>query len=115
MRYFDLLVKRKKNRDKYLKNMDYYLKAIKEFFKREFGEVEIFLFGSILRDDFGPNSDVDILVVSKNAPEDSLGKAKLIAKIKDEIGFVNPFEFHIITPEIYDEWYSSFIKEKKKV
>jgi len=115
MRYFDLLIERKKNRDKYLNNMDYYLKIIKGFFKKELGDVEIFLFGSFLRDDFGPNSDVDILVISKNAPENSYGKAKLVAKLKERIGFVNPFEFHIVTPRIYNEWYSFFIKEKKKI
>ena len=42
MRYFDLLIERKKNRDKYLNNMDYYLKIIKEFFKKELGDVEIY-------------------------------------------------------------------------
>lgn len=115
MRYFDLLKKRAEERKHYLENLDSYLSIIKKFFKEKLGEVEIYLFGSILRDDFGPNSDVDILVISKNIPSDSYERSKLITELRRIIGFVNPFEIHIITPEEYAEWYSKFIKEKKAI
>jgi len=115
MRYFDLLKKRAQERKHYLDNLDKYLKIVKEFFEEKLGEIEIYLFGSILRDDFGPNSDIDILVISKNTPAFSYERSKLIAELKRKIGFVNPFEIHIITPDEYEEWYSKFIKEKKPI
>ena len=40
-------------------------------FCRKWGIVELSLFGSILRDDFGPESDVDVLV--RFSPESRLG------------------------------------------
>lgn len=40
------------------------LKQIEDFC-RKYGVVELSLFGSILRDDFGPDSDVDVLFVLK--------------------------------------------------
>ncbi|MBI4656617.1 MAG: nucleotidyltransferase domain-containing protein [Elusimicrobia bacterium] len=76
--------------------------------------MEIYLFGSILRKDFGPNSDVDVLVVS-HKPIESCQKSKLIARLKNIIGFVNPFEIHLVTHKDYKEWYSKFIKEKQAV
>ncbi len=72
------------------------------------------MFGSILREDFGPNSDVDIIVISKNASPFSYERSKLIVEFRRIIGFVNSFEIHIVTPEEYEEWYSKFIKEKRQ-
>lgn len=113
--YTDLLIENLKIREKYLKNLDYYLKKIKKFFKEQLKEVKIYLFGSyIKKKKFGPNSDIDILVISPNAPTDITGKAKLISKLKDKIGRLNPFEIHIVTPELYENWYKKFIKKDFK-
>lgn len=116
MRYFDLLLERKKERDKYLENIKFYLNLIKEFFLKELGEkTRVFIFGSYLTEKFGPNSDIDILVITDKDEINSIEKTELILKIKKLIGFVNPFEFHIITQKEYNEWYSNFIKEKREI
>jgi len=39
----------------------------------------------------------------------------LLADLDDLIGAPNPFEFHLINPELYEEWYSHFIKEKREI
>lgn len=105
MRYFDLLKKRAEERKHYLENLNTYLLVIKNFFKEKLGNAEIYLFGSVLRDDFGPNSDIDILVISDNTPPESFERSKLIVALKRIIGLVNPFEIHLITPEEYEQWY----------
>ena len=115
MRYFDLLKKRAKEREEYLQNLDKYLGIIKKFFEDNLKDVEIYLFGSFLTSEFGPDSDIDILVISPNTPEKSYQRSKLIAQLKDLIGFCNPFEIHLITPQEYKEWYSHFIKKKRKI
>ncbi|MCD5396298.1 MAG: nucleotidyltransferase domain-containing protein [Candidatus Pacebacteria bacterium] len=115
MRYFELLKKRAIERQNYIKNFDQYLQIIKKFFQEKLGEVEVYLFGSFLTSDFGPESDIDILIISPNTPQKSFQRSKLIAQLKNKIGFWNPFEIHLITPEEYKEWYSHFIKKKKKV
>lgn len=113
--YTDLLIKNYKIREKYLKNLDYYLGRIKRFFKKQLKDVKIYLFGSYIKQEsFGPNSDIDILIVSPNSPKTTTGKAKLISKLKDKIGRFNPFEIHIITPELYENWYKKFIKDNFK-
>jgi len=115
MRYFDLLKKRAEERKKYLDNLDFYFKEIAEFFKEKLSDVKIYSFGSILTKDFDSESDIDILVVSPNTPPYLYQKAGLIAELKTRIGFVNPFEIHLITPEEYQDWYSHFIKEKAEI
>ncbi|MFN3967169.1 MAG: nucleotidyltransferase domain-containing protein [Endomicrobiia bacterium] len=115
MRYFDLLKKKAETRKMFLENLDYYLKLIKEFFVKKLGKVDVYVFGSVLRKDFTANSDIDILVVCVNMPEFSYKKAKLLAELKKVIGFVNPFEIHMVTEEEYKNWYCRFIKEKKLI
>lgn len=116
MRYFDLLLERKKEREKYIKNLGYYLNRIKKFFKEKFGDdTKIYLFGSYLTGNFGPNSDIDILVIKKGEGLFIGNKSIVIAELRRIIGFVNPFEIHIVSEEEYDEWYSKFIKEKKEL
>ena len=116
MRYFDLLLERFKEREKYINNLDYYLNIIKKFFKEKFGDdAKIYLFGSYLTKNFGPNSDIDILVIKKGESLFVRDKSEIIAELRRIIGFVNPFEIHIVSEEEYDEWYSKFIKEKREI
>ncbi|MGB9750163.1 MAG: nucleotidyltransferase domain-containing protein [Caldisericia bacterium] len=116
MRYFDLLLKRKEERDRYLKNIDFYLNSIKSFFVEKFGnDTKIYIFGSYLTPDFNPNSDIDILVIKKGESLFVKDKSPLIVELRKRIGFVNPFEIHIVSEEEYNEWYSKFIKEKKEI
>lgn len=69
--------------------------------------VEFALFGSALRDDFGPNSDVDILVsFSKDADWDLYDWVNMVQELKEIFGrdvdlveksaLRNPFRRHAI-------------------
>jgi predicted nucleotidyltransferase len=113
MRYFELLKRRAEWRKRYIENMDFYLKKIKEFFVENLEDVKLYVFGSFVRGELGPNSDIDILVVSPRISIHERGK--LLADLDDLIGAPNPFEFHLINPELYEEWYSHFIKEKREI
>ena len=44
MRYFDLLLERFKEREKYLKNLDYYLNIIKKFLKKNLEMIVKYIF-----------------------------------------------------------------------
>jgi predicted nucleotidyltransferase len=113
--FFDILKKTYLTRKKYLDNLESYLIQIKDFFTEEFKDVDVYVFGSVLGKDFGPKSDIDILVVSSSTPSDIKDKAEIISKLKDKIGRINPFEFHLTTPLEYENWYSKFIKEKRRI
>ena len=109
----DLLLEIKKKNEKYFKNPKKYAKIIKKKAKEILGEVEVYLFGSIVRGDFGPDSDIDVLVVSENLNKEKIGEIK--AQILRQIDFFAPFQIHLITKEEYENWYKNFIKEKIKI
>ncbi len=112
MRYIDLLIERKKIRDSYLENLEEYLKIIKKFFAKKLKDARILIFGSYIKGTFGPESDIDILVISENIKPEN--KNRLIYEIRKLIGFLAPFEFHLTTPQEYQNWWKRFIKEDYK-
>lgn len=109
MRYFDLLKKRAEKRKHYLDRLPYYREEIEKFFQAQLGEVRVCLFGSVLTNSFDAESDVDVLVVSRNTPPDSEGRARLTSELWSIVGFGSPFEIHLITEEEYEEWYKNFL------
>jgi predicted nucleotidyltransferase len=109
MRYIDLLIERKKIRDEYLNNIDEYFRRIKKFFVEKLEDARVLVFGSYVKGGFGPESDIDILVISSKIKNDQ-EKLRLIYEIRKEIGFRSPFEFHIAKEEEYKNWWKNFIK-----
>jgi predicted nucleotidyltransferase len=115
MRYIDLLIERQKIRERYIKNVKKYLQIIKKRAKKILGEdTRVYLFGSFLKGNFGPNSDIDILVVSSRAPVESGKKSEILVHLKRGFSAYNPFEIHLTTPEIFENWYKKFIKKDIK-
>ncbi len=111
----DIFIQNVRRREEFVKNLDYFLKKIKEVIKSIDKGVKIILFGSYLSNDFSvASSDIDILIVTKK--DYSLSqKAKIVKKINENIGSPNPFEFHIVSEEEFKNWYSKFIKKYKIV
>ncbi len=95
---------------------DAYIKLVKEYIniiERTLGQnlVSVCLFGSIARGDFTQESDIDILIVAKNLPED-VGKrhslfteARLKILLSDiaenlrKLGYSTTFSEVILTPD----------------
>lgn len=86
----------------------------KNLVKKELKEAKVFLFGSIVAKKTEPGSDIDILVVATEfeSPEK---RSEIYCKIQKKIGFLSPFEIHLISPKDFKEWYSLFIKQKVEV
>jgi len=109
--FVDILIERQKRKERYFKNWRFYLKKIKSEAKRILGrKTKIFLFGSFIKGNFGPESDIDVLIVSENLPEDFDEIAKIRTKIKSKVGIFSPFQFHFTKPEEFESWYKKFIK-----
>ena len=113
MNLIDILTERRERQEKYFKNYLDYVKRIKKEAENLLGEVKVFIFGSILRKDEVPR-DIDVLVISSKL-EKTAKKSEIRAKIWQRLGFLSPFEIHLITPEEYQDWYKNFIKEKIEV
>jgi len=106
----NFLIDLAEEKEKYFKNHLFYAKKIKEEAEKILGKVKVYVFGSILRKNEIAR-DIDILIISPKL-KNSLPKSKILAQISKKIGFINPFEIHLVSPEEYKNWYRYFIKEK---
>ena len=106
---YSQLAKVNEQRKKYFKDPLFYGKKLKKGVERSFPEARVFLFGSVIKREDKPDSDFDVLIVTKKDPDDIFEQAK--AKIKILKPFPHhPFELHLITPEQFKKWYQRFIK-----
>ena len=65
MRAIDLAKLVYEKRKKFFDNWRYYVEKIKEFAEAELGEVEVYVFSSVVRGEAHPvPSDIDVLMVS---------------------------------------------------
>jgi predicted nucleotidyltransferase len=110
--FIDFLIERQKRKEKYFKNWRFYLKKIKRSAGKILGKkTKVFIFGSFVRGDFGPQSDIDVLIISENLSEDFDEIAKIRTKIKSKVGVFSPFQLHLAMPEDFESWYKKFIKK----
>jgi len=110
-----LLIEPVKKRREILKNFREYLPKIKSAVKDVIGDVEIYVFGSILEGEFVGGSDVDIMIVAD--VESNRKRAEVLAEIEERIGLPlsHPFEFHLLTKDEFDKWISIFKPKLKKL
>ncbi|MEM1706633.1 MAG: nucleotidyltransferase domain-containing protein [Thermosphaera sp.] len=90
-----LLVKLAKHRAEVFRNLEHYLKVIVKAVKELDEKAEVYLFGSVAEGTYTLSSDVDVLVVTDQSPENVLVKLW-------EKGIKDPFEVHIIRREMLD-------------
>jgi uncharacterized protein len=110
----DFLIEKRKREEKYFKNYLFWAKKIKKLLEKELGEGKVFLFGSVVKREAEPGSDIDVLIVASQF-EDPLKRSEFYLKVNRKVGFLSPFEIHLITPKEYKEWYQYFIKEKIEI
>jgi len=68
----------------------------------------VYVFGSIVRGDIKPLSDIDIaMVLCKGV--DEFSRAKFRGLGRNRIGRVHPFQIHILTKDEWDNWYMRFV------
>lgn len=110
----DLEIEYSKIRRQYLEDAMKYLKRIKDICKTFDPECRVIVFGSYVRGDMKPDSDIDILVITNNANEAQY-RGKLRAAIAKDIGLITPFEIHIVTNKEYEDWYKKFIDIQQEI
>ena len=113
-KYFELLLERKKVRDKYFSNVEYYLNLIKKRANEILQNPRVIVFGSYVKGNMSPNSDIDVMIIAEeleNTQEDPFKKAKVRMKILEGFDSAHPFEVHLVTPQLFENWYKNFIKD----
>ncbi|MBB5255154.1 nucleotidyltransferase domain-containing protein [Sulfurisphaera ohwakuensis] len=113
MSLIDILEENMKRRERYLKEVDYYLKKIKEVARNIDPTARVILFGSYVRGNFRPDSDIDVLIIAN--VKDIYDRLKIYHEINEVIGSPNPFEIHVINEEEYKGWYSRFIDVYREI
>jgi predicted nucleotidyltransferase len=109
----DILIKEAEKEKKYFENYLYYTRKIKKIAEKLLGKSRVFVFGSILKKNEVPQ-DIDVLIVSQKL-KSAAKKTEIRTKIWKKIGFLWPFEIHLITPEEYRNWYKYFIEKKIEI
>ncbi|MCH4816338.1 MAG: nucleotidyltransferase domain-containing protein [Saccharolobus sp.] len=113
MSIIDVLEENKRLRDNYIKNLNFYLDRIKEVVRNIDPNTKIILFGSYVRGNFRPDSDIDVLIITNVSNE--FDRLKIYHEVNKAIGNPNPFEIHVINEEEYISWYSKFLDVYKEV
>ena len=104
----DLELERLKEWKKYYENAIEYVRKMKEIVRKRDKDAQVLIFGSYVKGNMKPNSDIDVLIITKLA-ENIWDRVKLRVEIAKEIGDYTPFEIHIVTPSEYENWYKKFI------
>ncbi len=112
--FLDLLIETGKERERIFENLDSVLKKIRDIVLKWDGEAKVIHFGSSNVGVLTPESDIDILIVTKYAELRSF-IYKLKSEIYSEVGGEGILELHIVTPEIYKDWYKRFIGDKYRL
>lgn len=88
----EVLVKNALKRQEAFKNLEGYLRTIKDVVRRLDSDAETYIFGSVAEGRYNFSSDIDILVITRLHP----------AEIHSELwkaGIKEPFEIHVEKPE----------------
>ena len=110
-----ILKKTQQRNRKYFDNYLKYGEEIKEKAQELLGSVRVLMFGSVVKGEARPTSDIDVLIISEALPQEASQKAKIRTKIKSEIDPFSPFQLHLVTPEEFNGWYKNFIDEFKEI
>ncbi|RKY32447.1 MAG: DNA polymerase subunit beta [Candidatus Omnitrophota bacterium] len=109
-RLVDILLETFERKRKYFENYKYYCNKIKEIGKKILKDVKVLVFGSIVKNKHTPDSDIDVLIISDNLPENWEEREKIRTEIKSKIDPFSPFQIHLSTREEFENWYKNFIK-----
>jgi len=83
--YLEILNEIKRENQKYFNNYLKYARIAKKVAKKELGKVKVFVFGSVIKGKATPSSDIDLLIVSKNAPEKMRERSKIKMDMKKSL------------------------------
>ena len=99
-------------RKKYFENYIEYGKKIKEIAKKLLDKkVRVLIFGSVIKGDWGPESDIDVLIISNKLSKNWIKNRTIRTEIKKSIDPFSPFQIHLSRTDQYKTWWQRFIKK----
>jgi predicted nucleotidyltransferase len=116
MRFSTVLLRIVQRKEEIFRNYREYGRRLKEAFREVLGDggVRVIIFGSVVRGNYSPLSDLDVLVVSRRAGEVRYGEA--VERVEEKLGErLVGVEFHLVTPEVFEGWYRKFLDVYEEV
>ncbi|MEM3874671.1 MAG: nucleotidyltransferase domain-containing protein [Candidatus Bathyarchaeia archaeon] len=108
---FNVYLEFGRKRLKQLKNYKRVAREIKKLAQKHLGNVDVYVFGSVIEGKPTASSDIDILIVKdKIGPEEACRFKTLIHELMDA-----PMELHIVSSCEFENWYKRFIDKLEKV
>lgn len=111
LREFDLYLKFGMKRLEQLKNYKIVVREVKNIVQKFLGEVDVYVFGSVVEGEITASSDIDILIVVDNVLSEEIYKIK--SAVYQSIDA--PIELHIVSSSEFENWYKRFIHRLEKV
>lgn len=87
-----------------LRNYKVIVREVKEIIKEIDPEVQVYVFGSVVKGEYTTVSDIDVLVVTKKIDM----KYDIMVNVYKRIDA--PIELHVTSPEQFKRWYKKFLK-----
>lgn len=108
MKGINIALKIMKTKRNLFKNYMKVARELKVAFSEVLGEdVKVIVFGSVVRGDSTPLSDLDVLVVSRKA--DCVRYSDVVDAVEEKIGEMLGVEIHFVTPDVFEKWYRKFL------
>lgn len=104
------LIEERERRKRFFKNYLTYVREIKKIAEELFGDVEVYVFGSVISKDYHLIlSDIDVAIVTKNKNKEK----QLKLKVEVQRRFGDVFEVHVLNRkewELYQKFIDRFVK-----
>lgn len=110
-REFDLYLEFGMKRLEQLKNYKIVAREVKNIVRKLLGEVDVYVFGSVLEGKITASSDIDILIIVNDVSREEICRIKTI--IYQSIDA--PIELHIVSSREFENWYKRFISRIEKI
>jgi len=106
---YKVLYNRYSENQKFFRVKEKYALIIKSRLKDIFPDVRVLIFGSAVKKENLPWSDIDIMIISEFVPDEIFEQNRIkVEKLRE---FLNsPFEFHFLKSETFENWYKKFLK-----
>ncbi|MEM3678014.1 MAG: nucleotidyltransferase domain-containing protein [Candidatus Bathyarchaeia archaeon] len=101
---FDTFIESAKGRVRWLANWGEAGARIKEVARSHYPNCKVMVFGSIIRNEYSANSDIDVLIVREHGDSDDKIRADILRILPEA-----PVELHFATHDQFNRWYKRFI------
>ncbi|MEM5830252.1 MAG: nucleotidyltransferase domain-containing protein [Candidatus Aenigmatarchaeota archaeon] len=111
----DIAIETYKHKKYYFENYMKIAKKIKKFLRNKIDKnARVIVFGSVVKGNYIPLSDLDILIITNKIKRDEY--AKVFTKIKKHLkDLFAPIEFHIVNEETFNNRYKKFLDKYVEV